>query len=58
MRRINSWQDDSAWFVSTTYPWFVHGGDYLHGTEGGIFNFSHTRGSATTNNSFRIILAM
>jgi hypothetical protein len=49
------WYDDVANFVSSTYPWFVRGGNY-NDTDGGIFRFGRDNGTVNDSYSTRAIL--
>ena len=56
-RQSGSWYADEAWFVATTYPWFVRGGGYAVGIGAGVFDFGYAPGFASTKYSFRVVLA-
>ena len=53
----SSWYDDYAYFLDSSSPWFVRGGDWTVGSQTGSFAFDHYPGSAHTHVSFRVCLA-
>ncbi len=56
-RYKSSWYKDYAYFVHSSYPWFVRGGHWSNGTEAGSFAFSLSTGGTYTSISFRVVLA-
>ena len=54
-RYTNSWYDDLSYFIHTYSPWFVRGGDTVHGRASGLFSFYREVGSSISY-SFRLIL--
>ena len=54
----SGWHSDNANFVYSDYPFFVRGGNYINGTNAGVFSFNRNRGSSNSNNSFRMCLAV
>ena len=44
-----AWYNDSAYFVSTTSPWFQRGGEYENTNSNGIFTFYSTSGNSSSN---------
>ncbi len=55
-RKSSSFYGDMAYIVTSGYPWFIRGGDYLHGSGAGLMAFSNTFGHAQGFYSFRVIL--
>ena len=51
-----NWYGDYAYFVSSSIPWFVRGGDYNDGADAGAFSFSYSVGNASTIYSARAVL--
>ena len=56
-RYVSSWYDDESSFVINGNPWFLRGGFYNIGTGAGVFYFSNAHGNASSNYSFRLVLA-
>ena len=56
-RNKSSWYKDFAYFTYSSYPWFVRGGLWYHGTVAGAFAFNYYVGGEYTTNSYRIVLA-
>ncbi len=56
-RTISGWYHDEGWFVLTGSPWFLRGGVYDHGFEGGVFTFVRGAGEAYAYRAFRLALA-
>lgn len=57
LSEINNWYGDRTDFVSTGSPWFIRGGDYGDGSEGGIFFFDGSWGSSSFSYCFRSVLS-
>ncbi|MFA7157207.1 MAG: hypothetical protein WC123_05905, partial [Bacilli bacterium] len=51
-----SWHGDYSIFVTSSYPFFVRGGDYTNGSGAGLFSFYNVGGGACGNVSFRSVL--
>ncbi len=58
IRKISSWNDDEAWFISNKYPWITRGDGFAWGSEMGLFAFLAYNGRADHNYTFRIVLAL
>jgi hypothetical protein len=56
-RYHNSWYSDTSHFVESSSPWFIRGGDYNSGVLAGQFYFNRLTGGASSNSSFRLVLA-
>ncbi len=54
---VQEWNGDYAGFVYSSYPWFLRGGSYNGTTGAGVFGFYGNYGSASSYNSFRIVLS-
>ena len=54
---MGSWYGDRAQFVNYLVPWFNRGGAVYTGTEAGVFEFDRGHGSASSNVTFRLVLA-
>ena len=54
---IGKWFNDSASFVSTTYPWITRGGGWEDDTGAGMFSFDSHYGGGYTGISARLVLA-
>ena len=52
------WNGDIAGFVSSSYPFFLRGGDYSSTSDAGAFGFSGYNGGSYGNFGFRICLAV
>lgn len=48
-----SWQKDYSYFPYSRYPVFARGGDYLDGTDAGVFSFKGYNGNGVSYISFR-----
>ncbi len=55
-RQISSWYADNAYFVYTATPWVKRGGEYITGSETGMFASGYDVGSVVTNSGFRVVL--
>ncbi|MGM9834571.1 MAG: hypothetical protein ACI31M_02170, partial [Bacilli bacterium] len=53
----NSWYADTSHFVYSSGPWFYRGGLYRGGVLAGQFYFYGLTGAASSNISFRLVLA-
>ena len=51
------WFSDYAFFPAATHPWIGRGGNFNYGSGAGVFNFDRARGSASSYNGFRVVLA-
>ena len=49
----NSWFSDYSYFVNSSYPVFVRGGYYDHGSTAGLFSFNYDGGDGYSGSSFR-----
>ena len=56
-RNVGSWYNDEAWLVISGYPWVRRGGHYPHGAGAGLFHFYYLNGHASSDGSFRLVLA-
>ena len=56
-RYKSSWYGDYAYFVGSSYPWFVRGGLWDSGSASGAFAFHRNTGGTGTYNSFRVVLS-
>ncbi len=52
----SSWYNNGAFFIGTTYPWFIRGGNYSE-SRAGIFYFCDAHGSGNDIYSTRLVLA-
>ena len=52
------WYSDSSLFASSSYPWFLRGGDYYYGSNAGVFYFYDDLGSSVSDVSSRGALAV
>ena len=50
------WYDDYAYFVTSSYSWFVRGGNYSEGSYAGVFYFYNHNGDADSDSSARAVL--
>ena len=55
-RYTDSWYDDISYFIDIYSPWFVRGGDAVHGRAAGMFSFYREIGRSTISCTFRVIL--
>ena len=51
------WYSDYAYFVNSSYPWFLRGGICYNGDSAGVFYFYSRTGEAHTNYGFRVVLS-
>ena len=56
-RYHNNWFADVSYFVESSYPWFIRGGDYSHGVLAGQLYFDRDTGAAYSYSSARLVLA-
>ena len=52
------WYSDSAYFVTSSYPWFARGGHHTAPDDYGIFNFGTSDGDANISYAFRSVLSV
>ena len=53
---VKSWNSDYAYFVDSSYPWFLRGGYYNDGARAGVLAFGNGSGSADSAYSARAVL--
>ena len=51
-----AWNNDYAFFVNSSFPWFQRGGNYSGGSDAGVFLFYYNGGNASSNSSARAAL--
>ena len=51
-----AWNNDYAYFVDSSYPWFLRGGGYNSGSSAGVFRFHYDNGASILNDSARAAL--
>ena len=51
------WYDDDAYFVNSSYPWFMRGGFYGVGDYAGVFCFHTGTGGDGYSYAFRVVLS-
>ena len=51
------WYSDNAYFVYSSNPWFVRGGNYISGDNAGVFDFYFYTGEGSTLHGFRVALS-
>ena len=51
-----AWNNDFAYFVYSSFPWFWRGGAYHDGSNAGVFNFNRNNGDSFNVNSARVAL--
>ncbi len=56
LSETKGWYSNTYSFVSSTTPWFIRGGYYLHSSSAGVFYYYYTFGSAYATYSFRLVL--
>ena len=56
LRIHNSWYGDYSNFVTSSYSWFLRGGNYVGGLVVGTFYFLRNTGEVSPTTSFRIVL--
>ena len=54
--KTNGWYSDYAYFVNTSYPWFLRGGAFDSAANADVFYFYRDGGHAGTFYSFRLVL--
>ena len=57
-RHHNSWYSDNSDFISSSYPWFLRGGDISEGDVSGTFSFYVANGSTNNGFCYRIIITI
>ena len=50
------WYSDNSRLASSSYPWFIRGGDYYSGAIAGVFNSDYSNGNSDPTNSSRLII--
>ena len=55
-KETQGWNDDYAYFVNSSNPWFDRGGYYYSGSTAGVFYFSNV-GNASSDYSWRVVLS-
>ena len=55
----SQWNGNYIHFVTSSYPWFVRGGSYDHGSDAGLFYVDNSSGQASYayDDAFRVALA-
>ena len=51
------WYSDNAYFVNSSNPWFIRGGNYGSGTLAGVFYFNIYNGNSGSNTSSRLVIS-
>ena len=51
------WYSDYAFFVNSSYPWFLRGGYCANGVDAGVFVFGRDTGEAYDSFGFRVVLS-
>ena len=51
------WYGDHAFFVDSSYPWFIRGGYYSDGGSAGVFDFNNLAGEALIYYGLRVVLS-
>ena len=53
------WYSDYAYFVNSSNPWFLRGGNYGNGDSAGVFCFGRSVGLDDFNNvGFRVVISV
>ncbi len=52
-----AWNNDYAYFVNSSSPWFIRGGKCNGGSVAGVFTFNHYNGDAGSSRSWRVVLS-
>ena len=55
-RSNRAWNNDYAYFVYSSSPWFRRGGNYYDGSNAGVFYFDNGNGDSYSSNSARAAL--
>ena len=56
-KETQGWNDDYAYFVHSSYPWFLRGGYFYDSGYAGVFGFLNDNGTANPSISWRVVLA-
>ena len=56
LTETQNWYSDYAYFVYTSYPWFVRGGYFNDGAYAGVFYFGNSFGGAFSSSSVRLVI--
>ena len=57
LTETQGWYGDTAFFVSSYYPWFRRGGLYSNGASAGVWNFDGEGGVSYSGYSWRSVLS-
>ncbi len=56
LSETSGWYSDYAYFVDSSYPWFIRGGSCNSTTYAGVFYFDRGSGRAYNGGSFRVVV--
>ena len=56
LKETLGWYGDAPWFIRTSFPWFIRGGNGTTDVFAGVFCSSYTSGYMSTSNTMRITL--
>ena len=56
LKETADWYADAPWFIRTSFPWFIRGGNGTTDVFAGVFCSSYTSGYMSTSNTMRITL--
>ena len=58
LTETKNWYSNRAWFVDSSYSWFLRGGYYYDGsTDAGVFDFNHGGGFSGSSSSSRLVIS-
>ena len=58
LTETKNWYGDRAYFVDSSYPWFIRGGYYYDSTDAGVFLFGYTGGGSNIGDgSSRLVIS-
>ncbi|MDY4237383.1 MAG: hypothetical protein SOX86_05240 [Bacilli bacterium] len=57
LTETKNWYSDIAYFVDSSYPWFMRGGIYYNSTDAGVFFFNSVIGNSFPISSSRLVIS-
>ena len=57
LTETKNWYSDHAYFVDSSYPWFVRGGGYYYSASAGVFYFFNVIGNSNSCYSSRPVIS-
>ena len=57
LTETKKWYSDYAYFVNSSYPWFLRGGFFYDSTDAGVFSFHIANGGSSGDHSSRLVIS-